>query len=115
MEETGIDNKIPEFQGTSIGKIFLMLLIFCLWTTGRESHQMLDSINGDVDFRSSSKNLNIFLLNTFLPNSKEKIMDKNLLCSILSDILKHFRSLLENCTLDELVGERVLYQKKSSE
>jgi len=39
-------------------------------------------------------------------------MDKNLLFSVLSDILKHFRSLLENLTLDELVGETVLFQKK---
>jgi hypothetical protein len=77
--------------------------------------QVLDFINEDVDFRSSKKNLNIFLLDTLLPNSKEKIMDKSLLCSILSDVLKHFRSLLENPTLDELVGETVLYQKKSSE
>jgi len=39
-------------------------------------------------------------------------MDKNLLCSVLSDILTHFRPLLENLILDELVGETVLYQKK---
>jgi hypothetical protein len=37
MEEMGVDNTIPEFQGKSIGKMFPMLLIFCLWTTGRES------------------------------------------------------------------------------
>ena len=38
-------------------------------------------------------------------------MDKNLLHLVLSDILKHFGSLLENPTLEELVGETVLYQK----
>jgi hypothetical protein len=36
MEEIDVDNKIPEVQGKGKGKIFLMLLIFCLWTTGRE-------------------------------------------------------------------------------
>jgi len=74
--------------------------------------QVLDSINEDVDFRSSEKNLNIFLLDTLLTNSKEKIMGKNLLCSVFSDILKHFRSLLENPTLDEMVGETALIRKK---
>jgi hypothetical protein len=37
MEELRIDIKIPKVQGKYIGKIFLMVPIFHLQTTGRQS------------------------------------------------------------------------------
>jgi hypothetical protein len=40
-------------------------------------------------------------------------MDQDLLCSELSDILKYFRSLLENHTLDKLVSETELLSENS--
>jgi len=55
----------------------------------------------------SEKKLHIFLQNTSLLNSIEKIMDKNLLCLLVTfNIFWIF--VLENSTLDELVDETVL-------
>lgn len=68
--------KFPDrIQDIRISKIILMLMYFAYGLL-EENHfiyiHVLDSINWDLDFRFSEKNLNSFILNTFLPDSSWK-------------------------------------------
>ena len=63
-----------------------------------------------LDFRFSENNLIILLLNTFLPKSIEKFMEK-IVAFGFKWLLKLFGVFLENPTWNELVGETLPHQR----